>query len=143
MFEISTASGVKGIEIERFKALDGWEIQNKFISFAASSDKDFRRAFTLEVLSYATVIAPDGRLIPLSTSALIDNHLETWDNVKEVFEAVLKDNGIDPETHASRPDYWSDIGAQLAVSFLAQCATMIGPAMENADRIRSESNGGE
>jgi hypothetical protein len=130
MMEITTSSGGKTILIRKFKALDGWEIQNNFISFAASREKEFRKRFTMEILSYATV-SKDGREIPLSTDALIDNHLESWPNVQAVFEGVLLANGIDPATHAERPDYWSNVGAEIATSFLASCGALIGPALEN------------
>jgi hypothetical protein len=130
MMEIQTSTGKKSIITRKFKALDGWEIQNNFISFAASRDKEFRKQFTLEILSYATV-SMEGREIPLSTSALIDNHLESWANVQAVFEGVLLANGIDPATHAERPDYWSNVGSEIATSFLASCGALIGPAMEN------------
>lgn len=137
MFEIETSTGPKQISIRRFKALDGWELQNKFVNFAASRDKDFRRGYTLEVLAYATVVLGD-RELPLSTDALIDNHLESWQNVQEVFNKILRENGIDPDTHANRPDYWSNAGEEMATSFLATCSGLIGPAMDRLEALRAE-----
>jgi hypothetical protein len=129
MVEIKLANGeLRKVEISNFSALEGWEIQNRFIEFASSSDRDFRREFTFEVLAYAKVMV-GGVEIPLKTDALINNHLQGWQNIKIVFEAVLMQNGIDPNTHADRPNYWSEAGAEMAVSFIAEAAKLMGPAL--------------
>jgi hypothetical protein len=128
--EITTSQGtVRSIAIEKFPAMDGWDIQEQFLQFAASRDKDFRRAYTLEVLSYAKVVLPDGVSLPLSTDALINNHLGSWENVRDVFEEVLRQNGIDPAKHADRPEYWSKAGAEIATSFIAATSELLGPAL--------------
>lgn len=119
----------RNVVIEKFPALDGWDIQEKFLTFAASTDKVFRRAFTLEVLSYAKVMI-DTNEYPLTTDALIDNHLQKWENVKEVFEQVLRENGIDPDTHADKPRFWAQAGAEMATSFMAEITSLIGPALK-------------
>lgn len=130
--EITTPTGeVKTISIEQFPALDGWDIQQKFIDFAASSDKEFRRAYTLEVLAYASVVMDAGaRTQPLTTAALISNHLMSWQNVQLVFEETLRHNGIDPKTHADQPHFWSKAGAEMAVAFVAEVSQLLGPAMQ-------------
>ncbi len=127
--EITTPFGIKLIAIEKFSAMDGWDLQEQFIRFAASTDRDFRRAYTLEILSYAKVIQEDGGELPLSTDALIDNHLGSWENVRDVFEEILSQNGINPKTHADRPDYWSAAGAEMASAFLAATSSLLGPAL--------------
>jgi hypothetical protein len=128
--EITLPNGEKRtVEISHFPALDGWDIQQRFVEFAASHDKAFRRAYTLEVLAYAVAINKGAR-IELKTSAIIDNHLGDWHNVEAVFEAILKHNGIDPKTHADRPVFWEKAGAEMATSFLAEVTRAIGPAME-------------
>ena len=120
-------SGEKlNIRLDKFAALDGWDLQRKFVEYAVSKDRDFRREYTLEVLSYATLLK-DGHEIPFSTDALIDNHLGSWQNIQTLFEAILLDNGIDPKTHADRPDYWSEAGAQMAIAFLAEATKLFGP----------------
>lgn len=130
MIEIISASGeAKNIVISHFGALVGWDMQRKFIEFAASRDPVLRREFTMEVLSYAKVVF-SGRELPLSTDALIDNHLEKWTNIQLVFEAVLEFNGIDPKTHANNPQFWSNAGAEMAVAFIAECTKLMGPAFE-------------
>ncbi|USN16321.1 hypothetical protein PLUTO_00050 [Luteibacter phage vB_LflM-Pluto] len=128
----------KQLRIERFKALDGWELQNKFLDFAASTDRDFRLSYTMEVLQYANVIIDDsGREMPLSTKDVIDNHLGKWENVQKVFEDVLRYNGIDPKTHADRPGFWSNAGAEMAVSFMAEAVKLMGPAFKQAEETFS------
>lgn len=132
--QISTPQGdVKDIVINQFPALDGWEIQAKFIEFAASQDKEFRRGYTLEVLKYADVVMAADRTLSLTTAALIDNHLGSWQNVQKVFEEVLMQNGIDPKTHADQPHYWSKAGAEMATAFIAECSQLLGPAMAFAN----------
>lgn len=129
--EITTPSGEsKSIVINQFPALDGWDIQAKFIEFAASSDKEFRRQYTLDVLAYASVqMAPD-RVLPLNTDALIDNHLGSWQNVQKVFEEILMQNGINPKTHADQPMFWAKAGAEMATAFIAEVSQLIGPAFQ-------------
>lgn len=116
------------IEIGLFPALDGWDIQQRFVEFAASHDKAFRRAYTLEVLAYATAINKGARM-ELKTAALITNHLGNWQNVERVFEAVLEHNGIDPKTHADRPVFWEKAGAEMATAFIAEVTRIMGPAL--------------
>lgn len=129
--EITLPSGeVKSIVIGKFPALDGWDIQQRFIEFAASSDKDVRRAYTLEVLAYAQVVQSSDRTLPLTTNALIDNHLGSWQNVQRVFEEVLQQNGIDPKTHADQPHYWAKAGNEMATSFIAEVSQLLGPAFQ-------------
>jgi hypothetical protein len=139
MFSITMPSGEKKlIKISMFKALDGWDIQNKFIDFASTKDKQLRREFTLEVLTYAQVLSGEME-IPLITDALIDNHLQTWQNVEAVFEEVLSQNGINPKTHAEKPNYWAEAGAQLSVAFIAESAKLLGPAMQTYNQAIKES----
>lgn len=116
------------IEIGLFPALDGWDIQQRFVEFAASHDKDFRRAYTLEVLSYATAIN-NGARMELKTAALVNNHLGSWENIEKVFEGILLHNGIDPKTHADRPVFWEKAGAEMATSFIAELTRVMGPAI--------------
>jgi len=128
-FEITLPDGTKrAVEISRFPALDGWDIQQRFIEFAASHDKTFRRAYTLEVLAYAVVIN-NGARIEMKTPQLIDNHLGSWQNVESVFEAILEHNGIDPKTHADRPVFWEKAGAEMATSFAVEITRIMGPAI--------------
>lgn len=129
--EISTPQGeVKTIQINQFPALDGWDIQQRFVEFAASHDKDHRKAFTIEVLGYASVVMAADRFLPLTTSAIIDNHLCSWQNVQTVFEEVLRQNGIDPSTHADQPHYWAKAGAEMATAFIAEVSQLMGPALQ-------------
>jgi hypothetical protein len=128
--EISMPGGeVKTVSIGQIPALDGWDIQQRFIEFAASSDKELRRAYTLEVLAYAKVLIAD-RELPLATDALIDNHLGSWQNVQKVFEEVLLQNGIDPKTHADQPHYWAKAGNEMATAFIAEVSLLLGPAFQ-------------
>lgn len=127
--EIKDRQGqTKHIELHHFGALNGWEIQLRFLDFAASQDKEFRRAYVMEVLEYAKVIIGENA-IPLSTDAVINNHLGTWQNIQLVFESVLKHNGIDPATHADNPHFWANAGAEMAVSFTAKVIELLGPAL--------------
>ncbi len=118
LIEIVTPMGQKKrLALSKFSALEGLDIQYRFADFVASEDKNARRAYTFEILSYAKVIIND-RELPLSTDALIDNHLCSWENVKIVFESVLRYNDIEPTTHAKKPCYWAVSGADLAAGFI-------------------------
>lgn len=127
--KIKTPKGeVKNIKIKLFDAMDGWVLQHRFIEFASSNDIQIRRQYTVDVLAYAVVVLDTSQEIPLTTDALIDNHLQTWQNVSEVFDEILKRNGIDPKTHADKPDYWAEAGSIMATHFVAECAKLMGPA---------------
>lgn len=133
MIEIESATGpTRYVRINHFAPLDGWELQNKFIDFARSKDAEFRRAYTMQILGYATLVFDDGREMDLATSAVIDNHLETWQNIQLVFNEVLKANGVDPLTHAEDANYWSKAGSEMAIAFLAEASKLMGPAIDMA-----------
>lgn len=129
--EIDVRGETRQVRIEKFPAFDGWMIQSSFLDFAASTDHHYKRQYILQVLSYAKVEL-NGRDIPLTTDALIDNHLDTWENINKVFEAILMANGIDPKTHANKPGFWSDAGATMAISFMAEITKLMGPALNVA-----------
>lgn len=128
--QITTPQGeVKDIAINQMPALDGWDIQARFLEFAASSDNQFRRAYTMEVLKYASVVNGE-RMLPILTAEIVENHLCSWQNVEKVFEEVLMQNGIDPKTHADKPHFWANAGVEMATSFIAEVAVLLGPAFE-------------
>lgn len=126
--EIATSNGIRTINISHFPALDGWEIQHRFLTFAASADADVRRAYIMDVLGYAAVVIDGSDPMKFQTAAIINNHLESWQNIEAVFEEVLMYNGIDPKTHADKPRFWADAGAEMATSFLAVVTDVLGPA---------------
>ncbi|QRE00390.1 hypothetical protein [Burkholderia phage BCSR52] len=116
-----------------FPALIGWEMDREFMNFVASEDKDYCREFMFEVMKYAKVLK-DGAEFPLTTAALIENQLETWQNIKLVFNAVLRHNGIDPEGHLKDSvmwKYWDKVGERVAISAMAHMGAI-------ADAVVSE-----
>ena len=122
MLSIETPAGVKKIDIRHFSALDGWDIHTHFTRFADSKDRKDRRQYVFRILSYARIITDKkGVEIPLSTGALVDNHLYTAENVGKVFEAVLAYNGITPEQSAQLSDYKNVCANDMATSFLTEC----------------------
>lgn len=130
IIKLELASGEsRAIAIGRFAAMDGWDIQHRYLEFVSTSDKQLRRAYTLEVLGHANIIIGDARL-PINTVAIIENHLQSWEAVDAVFRAVLEHNGINPDTHAERAGYWESVGGEIAVAFIAAATKLIGPAME-------------
>jgi hypothetical protein len=140
MLSIINASGQhRFVRIAKFAALDGWDIQQRFIDFAISRDKEVRKKFAIEILKYATVVNGEQE-IPLITNALVDNHLQSWQNVQIVFEAVLMENGIDPHTHANKPYYWSEAGTLMATAFIEHTAEFIAPALSVIAEIRGNKN---
>jgi hypothetical protein len=124
--ELCTPNGtVRRVAIEQFGAMDGWDIQERFVRFAASKDAKLRKEYTMEVLKYATILTADGGKLPLTTDALINNHLGSWENVRDVFEEVLRQNGIKPAEHCRRANYWVDAGSAMATSFVAEVSIKI------------------
>ncbi len=127
--EIEVADGKRKIKIEKMGAMEGWEIQRKYVEFAMSKDTSFRVAYTMEVLHFAKVVQ-SGNELPLSTSAMIENHLQSWINIKSVFEAVLIENGINPSTHAEKEHYWAQAGGEMAAAFIENTVQLIGPLLK-------------
>lgn len=129
MEKITLPDGTKrNILINHFPALVGWEIQEDYIAYVRSDNKELRKEFTIRVLSFAEVVLEEVNL-PLQTVAVIENHLVNWQNIKTIFEAVLRTNGIDPESHAEKSRYWDQVGQDLAVNFIAEASKLIGPAL--------------
>jgi hypothetical protein len=129
--EIITPDGVhKDIAINKFPAMEGWDIQANFRRFAASDDKEFRKAYTMEILGYAEVVIGPTTKMPFKTAAVIENHLGSWQNIERVFNEVMMQNGIDPKTHADTPHYWDKVGEQIAIAIVAKCSELVGPALE-------------
>lgn len=127
--QIVTPTGdVKTLQLFRFSALDGWNIQSRFREFAASHDSAVRKRYVLDVLQYCKVIIQD-RELPLTTSALIDNHLGSAANIQDVFEEILKLNEIDPETHGREPSFWEKAGEEIAASFVTEFFVQDGAAL--------------
>ncbi len=118
--ELETQTGKKLIKFLKFSALDGWDIHDRFAAFAGSSNPLARRAYVMRVLGYARVLIGSHEL-PLSTGALIDNHLCTPENVQAVFQGALEFNGISIERSAWRSDYATAVGNEIATSFVANC----------------------
>lgn len=133
--KITHPSGAeKNIKIEKMGAMEGWEIQRRFIEFVLSKDPVFRTEYTMQVLSFAKVVVGSEQELPLSTGALIDNHLGNWENIKKVFDEVLISNGINPETHAEKEHYWAHAGGELAAAFVGSAIELIGPLMGAASK---------
>ena len=131
IIEIAVDGKQKLINLYKFAAMDGWDLQRRFLEFSESKDPFERRQYTMDILSYAKVRLQSNEL-PSSTDALIDNHLQTWENIKIVFEEILKYNGIDPVHHAEEDvkRYWSRAGEEMATSFLAEMSNLMGPIIE-------------
>jgi hypothetical protein len=132
MIEIQTAQGTKRIEIKRFSALDGWDLHSNFTRFADSKDHKERSQYVFRVLSHAKVVLSQGVEFPLTTNALIDNHLCTAENVGKVFEAVMRFNGIDVFKSAQLADHRNRIANEIATSFMAQCASALNAFVDFA-----------
>ena len=135
---IEHADGSKTlVNIQDIPALEAWDLQADYTAFCLTTDKAARRAFTMHVLSFATVVMEEVEL-PLKTDALINNHLRTWTGIRQVFEAVLMRNGINPATHAEKPHYWSNAGSQMAVAFVAEASQLIAPAFQMLEKKTQE-----
>lgn len=126
---ITKSGATKNIIISKFGAMEGWDIQQRFVEFAMSKDTAFRMAYTMQILSFAAVDIPGAEPIQLKTNAFIENHLEDWTGIKQVFETVLRENGIEPTTHAEREHYWAHAGGELATAFIVQATELLGPIM--------------
>ncbi len=122
--DLETQTGKKQIRFLKFPALEGWDIQDRFAAFANSTDATTRRAYVLRVLGFVRVLIGQHEL-PLSTAALIENHLCTAENIGIVFAATLAFNNIDVNAAANRSDYVTAIGNEIATSFVSACMSAL------------------
>ena len=131
--EITLRDGTtRTIRISHFPAHDGWEIENKLIRFAASDDSKYRKDYTMRILSYATVLVGENE-IPFTTDDVVDNHLQSWQNVKLIFEEVLRYNGIEPKTHVIEFQNWDMVGAKIGEAMTTYIAKVYEMANEAAN----------
>lgn len=121
--------------INFFPACDGYELQKQYIDFVRSSDEKFRRDYLSRIMTFAEIIKEESNL-KLLTPQIIDNHLMTWQNIDQIFRAILMKNGIDPESHAQKAGYWEQVGKEMAVSFIAELSLLAGPAFEMAAKFQ-------
>lgn len=127
------------IQIGRMGAHEGWECQRRFIEFAMSKDPSFRTEYTFEILKHATVLRGGEEGLPLSTNALVENHLQNWRNLEIVFNAVLMENGIDPTTHAEKDHYWAHAGGEIATAFIQQTVDLLGPLIQGVEAKKNKA----
>ena len=118
--EIETPQGKKTITFEKVSALDAWELREQLKRFLNSDDTSLRRAYVQRVLGLASV-ALGKQSLGLKTSAMIDNHLCSPENVGTVFDGALAANGISVKDCAAQTEYMTAIGAEMATSFVSQC----------------------
>lgn len=129
--EIKLPDGtVRRIIAGRFHALDSWRVRSEFVRFAYTEDPAFKKKFVLEVLSYATAVNGETEM-PLTTAALIDNHVQTPANIAAVLEFVLELNGIDPKTTELKNDYYANAAEEMATSFYAEIKMAYGPLIQS------------
>lgn len=133
---VHTSTGPVQVVIDRFPALEGYEISRAYRNFAMSKDAAFRRAFVLDVLKYATV-----GTVQLDTPEIINNALETWRNVERVFYAALESNDIDRQLEEEKANYWAVAGADLAASFIAASAKLLLPLMQSMEDEKQAEQG--
>ena len=133
IIEIDVADGKRKIRINKMDAMEGWEIQRRYTEFVMSKDPVFRTEYTFQVLAFASVVIGENDL-PLSTKDLVNNHLQGWINLKTVFDTILVENGIDPETHAEKEHYWAQAGGEMAAAFIGQTVELIGPLLKGKDK---------
>lgn len=130
--EIKLRDGsIRTVRISHFPAHDGWEIENQLIRFAASDDAKYRKAYTMRILSYATVLIGENE-IPFTTDDVVDNHLQSWENVKLLFEEVLRYNGIEPRTHVIEFQNWDMVGAKIGEAMMTYVSKVYEMATETA-----------
>jgi hypothetical protein len=129
---ISTSQGeTKRIKLNKFAAMDGWEIKRQTREYTESTDPKFRNYFTLIVLSYAAILGEGDSFIMLANSDIVNESLESWMNVEIVFDAVLAYNNIDHAFKEERNKQWKFAGEEMAASFLAATSYMMKPAIES------------
>ncbi len=130
---ITTSAGTKQVKIERFPALDGYEISRAYRDYVMSKEPEFRRAFVRQILSYASV-----EETTLDTTKAIDNLLENWRNVEKIFLSVLQVNNVDTHLEEEKNNYWNSVGETLAAYFIAGSARLMLPLLQEAETNRLE-----
>lgn len=121
----------RSIKLNMFGAMEGWHIKQMYQEVAMSPrDIEYREKFILTVLAKVDVII-NQKPMALTTMAMIDNHLQTWENVQEVLDEMLLFNGINPIHYEDHSKYWQQVGADMAISFVAAIQEVLSPAMQH------------
>lgn len=132
--EVEVKRMVKGdtiVTLHQFSALDGWEIKHQYRAFLETTDQAFRMQFTVGVLSHASVRS-FGEEMRLSGPQVINDQLESWQNVDAVFHAVLAYNGVRVDPAEVERRRWQVAGEDMAKAFLASVSDLMTPAMKLA-----------
>lgn len=118
------------INLTYFGAMEGLKIRQLYREVISSPrDTKFLEDFVKNVMGHVTVTVGQ-KEIPLSTTAMIDNHLQSWTNIETVLNAQLSHNSIVPYFHEEHSSYWNKVGADMAVSFMASVQQLINPALQ-------------
>jgi hypothetical protein len=127
--KIIEVAGLK-VGLEKMPAFDGFEAKRRAIEFSETNDARVRRAFVLDVMSFAVVIAQDGNQERLDSAAAIDYHCKGWSALETILNAVLTENGIDPASTEFHLKAWRHVGAEVADRFVAALTNLSTPALD-------------
>jgi len=129
------------VRIERFPAMDGFDLRRRTQEHAETKDRAIRRDFTIEVLSFAVVIASDGEETRLNSAEVINSVCADWTVLEAVFFAVLERNRIDPTSAEFHMKCWQFAGGEMAERLVATLVRLSGPAVEAIVNNVSEQKG--
>jgi hypothetical protein len=80
--------------ISKFPAIAGREIITQYLPSAAPKIGDYKNneALMLKLMSYVGVTIASGNIVQLSTQALVNNHVGSWETLMKLEAAMLEYN---------------------------------------------------
>jgi hypothetical protein len=127
---VPTKQGERTVTLHVFPALTGFELNRRYrTDYRLSSDTHTRTTYALDVLTYAEF---NGKR--LDSEKAVNDALVTWQNLEKVFQAVLAYNDVDLELAEEKARWFEFAGKELAETFVAEAALMMGPLLKSMDQ---------
>lgn len=92
---VTTLDGdTRSYVISRFPALDGREIIAQYpVSMVPKlGEYATNREMALKIMSFVSVVLPDGKELPLTTADLVNNHVPDWETMAKLEVAMMEYN---------------------------------------------------
>ncbi|MCO8321487.1 hypothetical protein ABEG10_25250 [Burkholderia cenocepacia] len=131
-FFIEVRGVERGVNFGMMPATVGYMLADEFEQkYLLSKDREERRAFLLEVVSYASVESEQGVFEPLSDVAAVDRLVGHWSNLESIFHACLLKNDIDYQRiEEVSMKAWERAGERFANEFYQASIKMALPMLE-------------
>jgi hypothetical protein len=127
----------KDFVLHKFPATAGREIVTQYpiSNLPKLAEYQASEAVMLKLMSYVAVVTPDGTNLPLTTKALVDNHVPDWEALGRLEWAMLEYN-CSFFAGGLNSDFFKSIGAK-AQPLISRILTALSAQSSGADKQHS------